>query len=99
MAKKIEIHYVDYQSSVHACERILAVGGRYKDQTWQLSLQAAVDAIENGIYAFYMTMFDSVHDIAVAAYKGKKYLRTSGDVGELHHLLMLPSCPPPPKRR
>ncbi len=99
MAKKIEIHYVTWQESVNPAERISAVGGTFKDRTWQLSLQAAVVAIEHGVYSFFMTMFDTVHDVTVTQLKGKKYLRTSGDVGELHHLLMLPPCPPPAKTK
>ena len=101
MAKKIEISCVIQKESPRPYERIISVGGVYDGIPWQMSQQAAIDAIEHGKYAFFVTIFNTVIDVTVTEYNDKKYLSTREDVGELHHLLVLPACPftPPTKKK
>jgi hypothetical protein len=101
MAKKIEISCVVQKDSPRPYERVISVGGVYNDIPWQMTQQAVVDAIEHGKYVFYITIFNTVIDVTVAEYNDRKYLSTREDVGELCHLLTLPTCPftPPAKKK
>jgi len=101
MAKKIEISCVVQKESPRPYERIVSVGGIYSEIPWQLTQQAVIDAIEHGKYAFFITIFNTVIDVTVSEYNDKKYLSTREDVGELRHLLALPTCPftPPAKKK
>jgi Protein of unknown function (DUF3892) len=81
----------DHPSAHH---RVQAIGGTSRDgESWRLSEEAAIAAIENERATFYVE-WPKGHrlDVVVAQGLGKRYLKTEVD-GELpDRLLALPDC-------
>ena len=77
----------------NAHERISFIGGPNSDgKRWKLSEDEAIEAIERGKYAFYVTVNGRTVDVIVASHSGRKYLKTTADGYSPDNLLSLPEC-------
>ena len=88
MAQNIQIQYVD--TTGNTPDTIESFGGVFREIPWKLSHAAIIDAVEKGIYSFYIVIFENVISCVVGLYNGKKILKTKRDSGNLYHLMMLP---------
>ena len=72
--------------------RIVALGGVYNDQKWEMSLEAVGSAIANKVYTFYIKIFnEELPLIPVMDENGKICdLKTPNDVDALKLLRLLP---------
>ncbi|MBO7447154.1 hypothetical protein J6U78_02390 [bacterium] len=73
-------------------ERIIALGGVYEGQSWEMSLEAIGAAIANNVYSFYVKVFnEDLPLIPVVDENGRICdLKTPNDVGALKLLHLLP---------
>ncbi|MGB8644020.1 MAG: DUF3892 domain-containing protein [Anaerolineae bacterium] len=75
--------------------RIVNVGGLNADGTrWKLSQQAAIQGIEDGRWAFFVSVGTRETNVIVETSRyGHKYLKTVADDARTDNLLSLPECP------
>lgn len=95
MAVSVRVTCINKSDRSNPHERILYIGGVNPDGSrWKLSQQEAITAIEQGKYAFYVTVNGRTVNVIVAksAY-GHKYLKTEADGEQPNNLLSLPECP------
>lgn len=74
--------------------RIRAIGGRGRDgETWRLSEEAVIEAIDNERAAFYLE-WPVGHRVEIVAAHGlgKRYLKAETDGESPDQLLSLPDC-------
>ncbi len=94
MAQRIEIQCINKAHSDDPERRIRSVGGVGSDGTsWKLSEDEAIDGIEAGKWAFYVSAGGSTAEVIIATREGHKYLKTVADSEEPDNLLSLPECP------
>ncbi len=76
-------------------ERITHIGGRDGNGTrWKITQKEAIDGIETGKWAFYVSRDRKPVNVIVATSRfGHKYLKTEADGEEPNNLLSLPECP------
>lgn len=74
-------------------DSIVALGGEYNGQKWEMTLEAVGSAIVNNVYSFYIKIFnEDLPLIPVMNDYGTIYdLKTPKDVGALKLLRLLPS--------
>lgn len=96
MTNRIEILCINKSNRMNPHERITSIGGRNADGTrWRLPQQQAVNDIESGKWAFYVSRAGKTVDVIVAKSQyGNKYLKTVADGLQPDNLLSLPECPP-----
>lgn len=72
--------------------RIVALGGVYNDQKWEMSLEAVGSAIANKVYTFYIKVFNEELPLIPVMDKNGKIcdLKTPNDVDALKLLRLLP---------
>ena len=91
MAQRFQITCIRRPGGYVADQRIQRVGG----VGWSLSLDEAIQGIEQGRYAFYVKVNGSLTDVYVVtqAFGFHKYLETVSDTTTRDNLLSLPECP------
>lgn len=95
MANSLRIDCVNKSDRTNAWERIRNVGGPYPNEgRWELTVAAAVEAIENGTLSFYVErpIGNRVDVIVAKSAAGHKYLKTRPDGDQPNNLLSLPEC-------
>lgn len=97
MAATHEITCVNKRDRPNPYERITHVGGKTGSESggpWKITQEAAIQGIENGTWAFYVTRKGKRVDVIVAkSQHGNKYIKTTADGEEPNNLLSLPECP------
>ena len=94
MAQRVRIECINKSDRYNAHERIVNIGGKNADGTrWKMTVAAAIKAIEDGTYSFYVLVNGVSVDVIVATNNGYKYLKTKNDGVQPDNLLSLPECP------
>jgi hypothetical protein len=95
MAQSVQITCINKSDRTNAHERITHVGGVNPDGTrWKMTQDAAIAAIENGTYQFYVSVNgQSVWVVVAVSAYGHKYLKTQPDGEQPNNLLSLMECP------
>ncbi|MEC0371124.1 DUF3892 domain-containing protein [Paenibacillus chibensis] len=95
MADRHQITCVNKSERYNPHERITHVGGKNADGTrWRITQQDAIQGIENGKWAFYVSAGGRTVDVIVAKSQyGHKYLKTVADGSQPDNLLSLSECP------
>jgi Protein of unknown function (DUF3892) len=71
------------------------IGGGTAGQPWFISVEAAIQGMESGTWAFYVVVGDQVGPLQVVRKPdGEKFLTGAMDSAEPNSLLNLPECPP-----
>jgi len=95
MADTHQIKCINKTNRSSAHDRISHIGGVAGDGTrWKLTLDDAIEGIENDKWKFYVSVNgDSVWVIVSTSAAGNKYLKTQNDGDQPNNLLNLPECP------
>ena len=95
MASFVQVMCINKRDRFNPHERILNIGGMNPDGTrWKMSQERAIEAIENGVYSFYVLANGKRVNVIVAKSQyGHKYLKTEADGDQPNNLLSLPECP------
>ncbi|TIR19893.1 MAG: DUF3892 domain-containing protein [Mesorhizobium sp.] len=95
MTSKIRILCVNKTDRYDPHDRIKNIGGLNGDGTrWKLTQPDAIIGIEQGKWAFYVSVNGQSVDVVVAVSRfGHKYLKTTSDGEQPNNLLSLPECP------
>lgn len=93
-----EITCINKSDRQNPHERITHVGGRMGAENrggpWKITQEKAIQGIESGNWAFYVTRNGSRANVIVATSRfGNKYLKTEADDEQPNNLLSLPECP------
>jgi hypothetical protein len=94
MPERHEILCINKSDRTSPHERITHVGGRNGDgKAWKITQESAIQGIENGTWAFYVTRGGRTVNVIVSTSKyGNKYLKTESDGEQPDNLLSLPEC-------
>jgi hypothetical protein len=94
MASVHEILCINKSERMNPHERITHVGGRNGDGTrWRITQEQAIDGIENGKWAFFVSQSGHTVNVIVSVSRsGNKYLKTVADGEQPDNLLSLPEC-------
>jgi hypothetical protein len=94
MADRHEIQCINKSHRTYPHERITHVGGISGTQRWRITQEAAMQGIESGKWAFYVSRGGHTVEVIVATSRwGHKYLKTEADGEQPNNLLSLPECP------
>jgi len=91
----IQVRCINKSDRFNAHERITHIGGTNPDGArWKLTQEAAIEGIESGKWAFYVSVQGrSVNVIVAVSRYGNKYLKTEADGEQPNNLLSLRECP------
>lgn len=94
MASRHEVKCINKSDRFDPHERIRAIGGVNPSGTnWKLSQQDAINGIEAGKWAFYVSVRGKAVNVIVAISRfGHKYLKTEADGEQPNNLLSLYEC-------
>ncbi|HAP51999.1 MAG TPA: DUF3892 domain-containing protein [Marinobacter adhaerens] len=92
-----EITCINKSDRQNPHERITHIGGKAGGENgggpWKITQEKAIDGIEAGTWAFYVTKNGSRVNVVVATSRyGNKYLKTEADGEQPNNLLSLPEC-------
>jgi predicted secreted protein len=93
MAQNVQIQCINKTNRNDPHDRIQFVGGVSGGQRWKMSQKDAISYIENGTYAFYVSVNGQSVWVIVATNNGNKYIKTQNDGQHPNNLLSLPECP------
>jgi hypothetical protein len=95
MAATYEVKCINKSDRYNPHERIISIGGMDSSgKRWKLSQESAIQGIEAGTWAFYVSKNGkSVWVIVAVSAQGNKYLKTEADGEQPNNLLSLPECP------
>lgn len=88
----IEIECVSRNERLSPHEQIRRIGGYPNGNRWWLTLEEAIDGIEEGRYSFYVQVGERSVKVVIATHGGRKYLKTETDGYSPDNLLSLPEC-------
>jgi hypothetical protein len=92
----LQVTWVDQADHPDHCQRIRHVGGHSGKLKWQHTQAQAIEAIEQGVFVYYVKKDDRVLKLEVGlAPNGCKYLKTQADADAPQLLLSLPKHPKP----
>ncbi len=96
MAERHQIQCVNKSHRMNPHERITHVGGLNDNRTrWRITQEEAIQGIESGRWAFYVSRGGYTVNVVVARSRwGHKYLKIEADGEQPDNLLSLPECPP-----
>jgi hypothetical protein len=90
----LQVTWVDQADHPDSCQRIRHVGGHSGKLKWRHTQAQAIEAIAQGVFAYYVKKDDRVLKLEVGlAPNGCKYLKTQADAGPPQFLLSLPKDP------
>jgi len=94
MAISVQIECINKRPRLDPHERISSIGGRNADgKRWKLSLDAAIEGIEQGKWTFWTLGGGQRANVVIAYHNMNKYLKTVADGAQPDNLLALPECP------
>lgn len=94
MAQRVKISCINKTNRQSAHDRIQYIGGVNPDGTrWKMSQPDAITHIENGKYAFYVSVNLREVNVIVSTHNDNKYIKTENDGVDPNNLLSLPECP------
>ena len=88
MATRRQVTCINKSNRTSPEERIQNIGG----SGWKTSVDDAIRYIENGTYAYYVSVGGHSVDVIVATRNGRKYVKTTNDGDTPDNLLSLPEC-------
>lgn len=92
MAQNVQIQCINKTNRNDPHDRIQSVGGVSGGQRWKMSQKDVIAYIENGTYAFYVSVNGQSVWVIVATHNGNKYIKTQNDGQHPNNLLSLPEC-------
>ena len=94
MATNWQVSCINKRNRQSAHERIENIGGIAADGSrWKVDETTAINGIEAGKWAFYVSVDGHSVWVVVATHTGRKYLKTQPDGYSPDNLLSLPECP------
>jgi Protein of unknown function (DUF3892) len=95
MPDSVQISCIRKTNRFDPHDRISLVGGLNANGTrWTLTVQEAIDGIDQGKWQFYVNVGGQRVSVIVArSASGHRYLRTVSDGEQPNNLLSLPECP------
>lgn len=94
MAQRVQVSCINKSDRYNPHERILNIGGINNNNTrWKMSQSQAIQYIEDGTYAFFVSVGRYTTDVVIGIHNGNKYLKTNPDSTGRDNLLSLPECP------
>jgi len=94
MSQKIEIESVTKSNSSNTYEKITHIGGVNHCRKWRMTVEKAIEYIEDGTYIFFIYKdYAKVEVVVAETDESQKYLKTFTDNDVPLNLLKLKECP------
>src|SRR2546423_672956 len=98
MAQKIEIESInkalDGNPHGSSCKMITHVGGTNHCRPWRMTVEKAIEYVENGTYVFFIVKDYAKMEVVIAMDSNRnKYLKSFTDGSSPDNLLKLKECP------
>ncbi len=93
MADRVRVSCIKKRDRKNPHERIEGIGGVHNQAQWYMLEDAAIAAIKNHQWDFYVHEGGYTARVIVATHLGREYLKTERDGVSPDNLLSLPTCP------